>query len=258
MRRQAWMACAVLLAAWLAVDGAGRGAGRAAGPTGAEVAGDAGAYGDTLLAARVDSLGLGTVLEEIRGLLRAAAARMADTTANVPQAESEVWQTAMRWAATLGDEVSPPLLDAIASTPAREETGEVYPQLTRLARQAAYDIRAQKLAPAEQAAALLPQLGSPDAAARDFAVEQLLRLGSPALPPLLEYVKAEILPRVASVAEEPFSEEDLRPQLDLLHMSDLARGLVSTDADRALVEALARDADPHVRAFAQEVLGSGR
>jgi len=216
------------------------------------------AYGDSLLAARVDSLGLEAVLNEARGTLVTASVKLADPAAGVSYDESEAWLDAMRWAALLGDEASLPMLDAVAGAPWREAMSALLPRLTHFARLATYDIRTRAKSPAEKATALLPQLLSPDTAARDFAADQLLRLGSPALAPLLEYVRAEILPRVAAAPAEPFSEEDLQPQRDYLFASDLVRSMISTDKDRALVEALLRSDDPQLRAFAEEVLGRRR
>lgn len=209
---------------------------------------------DPTLSARVDSLGTAEVARDVRGRLESLQTKMEAGTAT--HADVEIALQAMRWAAILADRASLPILEKLAALPRTPETNLLHGRVTYLARTAAYRIVTRGMTAEECAGLLGDALRAEQPAARTFAQEMLMRLGQPGLAVLLDFARDEIIPRYTAIPDDPVSVAELQPEFDYLAYVSIARMMLQTPADRAMVSAMTHDDDPAVRAFAEVVLAT--
>jgi hypothetical protein len=209
---------------------------------------------DTLLAARIDSLGREVVVQEVERALREAIEAYSDTSAIIEHEQLQEWVQAIRWATILRDDKVIPPLEAITQLELRKNQVDVYYRFTYLARWGLYRIRTEALSSGEKTDILMDDFFSEDQFLQVFVQDRIMELGSEALPSLIDFARENIVPRMDELDKELTSEEDLRFVTDYLYFTDFLKVMIETDGDKALFEGLLRDPAPHVQTFAEDVL----
>jgi hypothetical protein len=208
---------------------------------------------DTLLTARVDSLGREAVVAEVEEALAGVVSSYSDTAAVIDDEELATWVRAIRWAAILRDEHAIPLIEAIAELP-RLHPADIHYRLTYMARWGLYRIRDKDKPPAEKVEVLMRDFFADDQFAQVFAQDRIMDMGSEALPYLITYAREAVVPRMGELDKDVTSEEGFKFVAQYLHFTDFLRAMIQTDDDKALFEVLLTDPDPAVRALAGDVL----
>jgi hypothetical protein len=209
---------------------------------------------DSSMSALVDSLGRGTVEAEVRAILGKAARSATDPDQDLTYAQVDRWIEAVRWAVLLEDESTLPALETLAAVPWRENISDVHHRLTYFPRCAIYRLTTRSQGLADRARYLAGRLNAENPDERTFAEEELVRLGTGALPVLIEHAREVIIPNLEAMPEEPFSTAEMQPEFDYLNFTTLLRAMVATSEDQALFQALRSDPNPLIRRLVEDVL----
>jgi hypothetical protein len=210
---------------------------------------------DTLLSARVDSVGRDQVIREVDADLDDARATVADSTARIEHMDVQRWIRSIRWAAILGHEGSVSSLQELMSLKRRSDISAVHGRLTYFARAAAFRIMTRDASLEDRVKMLSDSLSADNMGARRFSESEIVRIGRDAIPHLIRYAEQSFIPRMDEITQEPFSVEEQQPFLDYLAFTDLVRALISTDEDRRVFERLLQSENSATRIFAGDVLG---
>ena len=206
------------------------------------------------MSALVDSVGRGAVEAEVRDTLEGAVRSATDPSRDLSYVQVDRWIEAIRWSVLLADDTTLPALETLAAVPWRENISDVHHRLTYFPRCAVYRLTTRNQGAAERARYLAARLNAENPDERIFAEEELVRLGSGALPVLIDHAREVIIPNLEGMPEEPLSVADVQPELDYLKFTALLRAVVETREERALIEALREDPHPLVRTLAEDVL----
>ena len=209
---------------------------------------------DSSMSVLVDSLGRGTVEAEVRATLSAAVRSATDPSQDLTYAQVDQWIEAIRWAVLLEDESTLPALETLSGVPWRENISDVHHRLTYFSRCAIYRLTTRNDGMTEKARYLAGRLSAEEPKERALAEEELARLGSAALPALIEHARKVVIPHLEAMPEDPFSTAEMQPEFDYLSFTALLRAIVVTEEDRALFEPLRNDPNPRIRTLAEDVL----
>ena len=209
---------------------------------------------DSLLAARVDSLGEGPVREQLRATL-AKAVDVCRDTSRVAGYDLEGWIAAMRWAVILKDQTSLPILDEIANLEPHPNFAAAHYWITYPARWAAYRIRSADQTDEERYALLMAWFSDADPWRRIFAEDRLAEAGLPCVRAVLDHTIKVILPELKAMDPEPFSAAEAAPLDRYLRFVGLLQQMITTGEERAVLEGLRGSPEPEQRRLAEDVLG---
>lgn len=210
---------------------------------------------DTMLQARIDTLGHDVVVTEIRSAIQRAIEYCSNPDAFLTADSVSTWIGFMRWAVILDDSQSLRLIDDLIPVASHGDHGNWQFHFVYMAIWASYEGRTKHNTPTEKAHLILNHLNTGSALANVFYEERMIALGNDGIPIILEWAREKLVPRMNELDREMLSEADLA----FTRLYDRFVMVFSTMIDsgnQQLIRALLAEGDSHTQRFARDVLDS--